>query len=456
MICIAGWEFFGEMDLDHIEFNSQNDIKQITKELRKNHQSLINRLQSIIYDYKFIKSLNLSHYPLIPNERCGTWYLPSNEYCTTTYFKSTDGHTNEWKFSYRRLNLHLIPIIKDNGGVVIIDSTRRGKPFPDALLKTIPIWCAVINCLVFGVELDQNCYLRFPDIIPKTEKTQIIQLIPLFVQEVKRLNLFKIELDKPLMPYWIYPNKTRVTLSGLAYHVVCLSASDTQLETIRTRNDNGEVTAWQYIQGSGDDHELWIPQEVCSGKFNPEMLWNSMDQITDSTGYINLTEEQLIFKLNSSLAPKADSCILFHQIKNTGIYFGSIYLDFNYDLDIDIENLIIFSKKKVENVPKTIKYFHYPLENNKKGSKNLRDIFPQLIPQLNTKILILCDDGKDLSVSVVIILLIQYFDLNLQPLDKPGRGNKDLVKQFLNLVNQYSSVNPSRNTLQSINSYLMR
>lgn len=30
--------------------------------------------------------------------------------------------------------------------LVIVDSTRRGKRFPDALSKTIPIWCAVLNC----------------------------------------------------------------------------------------------------------------------------------------------------------------------------------------------------------------------------------------------------------------------------------------------------------------------
>lgn len=32
---------------------------------------------------------------------------------------------------------------------IIVDSTRRGKRFPDALSKTIPIWCAVINRAAF-------------------------------------------------------------------------------------------------------------------------------------------------------------------------------------------------------------------------------------------------------------------------------------------------------------------
>lgn len=443
------------MVFDDIEFNAQNDIKQIAKELRKDNYSLINRLQSIIYDYKFIKSLNLSNFPLIPNERCGSWYLPSNEYPTSTYFKSTDGHTNEWKFSYRRLNLNLIPIIKENGGVVIVDSTRKGKPLPDALLKTIPIWCAVINCLAFGVDTDKDRYLCLPDVIPETEKAQIIRLIPLFVSEVKRLNLFQVDLGKPLVPYWIYPNKRKVALRRNAYHVVCLSASDTQLETIRVRNDNDEITTWQYIQGSADDHELWVTDEICNGKFNPKLLWRCMDQITDSTGYINLTEKQLINKLNELSTANTTSEVEICQIPSTNIHFGSINEDFDYNLEIDIENIVILSKHCVNNIPKRVKVFQFPLENNKKGSKGLREVFPSLIPQINTKTLILCDDGKDLSVSVVIILLIRNYNLKLEPLETTGKGNKDLVKQFLSLVNQITPVNPSRNTLQSINSFLM-
>lgn len=29
--------------------------------------------------------------------------------------------------------------------IILVDSTRSGKRLPDALSKTIPIWCAVIN-----------------------------------------------------------------------------------------------------------------------------------------------------------------------------------------------------------------------------------------------------------------------------------------------------------------------
>ena len=34
---------------------------------------------------------------------------------------------------------------KPNYSIILVDSTRSGKRIPDALSKTVPIWCAVIN-----------------------------------------------------------------------------------------------------------------------------------------------------------------------------------------------------------------------------------------------------------------------------------------------------------------------
>ena len=84
------------------------------------------------------------------------------------YFKSTDGHHGNWSFNLRRPNLHLLPVTTAHGGyehfqlvalpfffgepgallqyrIILVDSTRAGKRLPDALSKTVPIWCAVVN-----------------------------------------------------------------------------------------------------------------------------------------------------------------------------------------------------------------------------------------------------------------------------------------------------------------------
>lgn len=35
--------------------------------------------------------------------------------------------------------------MSSNCRIILVDSTRSGKRIPDALSKTVPIWCAVIN-----------------------------------------------------------------------------------------------------------------------------------------------------------------------------------------------------------------------------------------------------------------------------------------------------------------------
>ena len=88
------------------------------------------------------------------------------------YFKSTDGHHGNWSFNLRRPNIHLLSVAASHGGyvhhdtpllfpckkkkrklkfstscsrLILVDSTRAGKRLPDALSKTVPIWCAVVN-----------------------------------------------------------------------------------------------------------------------------------------------------------------------------------------------------------------------------------------------------------------------------------------------------------------------
>lgn len=67
--------------------------------------------------------------------------------------------------------------------VIIVDSTRRGKSFPDALSKTIPIWCAVVNravsCL-HGKAWNAECLdAAMPRAsVGPSEAKQIQQLLP--------------------------------------------------------------------------------------------------------------------------------------------------------------------------------------------------------------------------------------------------------------------------------------
>lgn len=92
----------------------------------------------------------------------------------------------EWAFSLRRLNLQLVDVVSQHGGCVIVDSTRRGKSMPDALSKTIPFWCCVINKIVFGAEMKGSEALNLftpPAAVSESENTQMERRVDGFVKQ---------------------------------------------------------------------------------------------------------------------------------------------------------------------------------------------------------------------------------------------------------------------------------
>ena len=68
---------------------------------------------------------------------------------------------------------------------IIVDSTRRGKRMPDALSKTVPIWCAVLNRLLFKDDWEmQN--LQTPQwAVGASEHAQIEERLDEFVKGAK-------------------------------------------------------------------------------------------------------------------------------------------------------------------------------------------------------------------------------------------------------------------------------
>jgi len=59
--------------------------------------------------------------------------------------------------------------------IILVDSTRRGKHLPDALAKTVPIWCAVMNRLLFPAPeyVDYHRIERVPELVPDSEHAQM-------------------------------------------------------------------------------------------------------------------------------------------------------------------------------------------------------------------------------------------------------------------------------------------
>jgi tRNA A64-2'-O-ribosylphosphate transferase len=96
---------------------ANHNFSRILGDLKRSNLSLTNRLKSIRHDADFANRVAEAYRrPLVANERCGSWYLEPSRKAASAYFKSTDGHTGQWQFSTRRLNLHLLPLIDENDG----------------------------------------------------------------------------------------------------------------------------------------------------------------------------------------------------------------------------------------------------------------------------------------------------------------------------------------------------
>lgn len=107
------------VSLSEIEFPSAAvSVSQLLTSLRRSALSITNRLRSIEADARFVSEV-AEHYgglPLIANERCGSWYINPTHKAGSVYFKSTDGHTGVWEFSFRRLNLQVLELARQRGG----------------------------------------------------------------------------------------------------------------------------------------------------------------------------------------------------------------------------------------------------------------------------------------------------------------------------------------------------
>ena len=303
--------------------------RELKKQLRRDR---IAHLRSIDLDSQFVRAVHRgSGSPVIfANLRCGIWYVPPDLSAGTCYFKSTDGHAGRWGFSLSRLNLQAALSAARHGCVMIVDSTRSGKRFPDALTKTVPIWCCVINRALSRAHAHEwprawQHALWLPQWIALSEAAQVERLIDGWVAELCSpalapvLEQLRRHVRRPLRPFWCCPEQdvydgaaewhrgrahgegvdSRPAVEGVAgaadgrewwqpvhaasvdgeapaeatdgpghYGVYCVCAS-----AVRSAATSREHHSWTYVQGAGDDEENW------SGGLRAEDWWRWRDSI---------------------------------------------------------------------------------------------------------------------------------------------------------------------------------
>ncbi|KAG2416079.1 hypothetical protein HFD88_007271 [Aspergillus terreus] len=450
------------VSLESLHFPSREQtISQTLSSLRRSALSISNRLRSIDTDAAFVRDV-AHHYqlPLVANERCGSWYIPPDAKSGSAYFKSTDGHTGQWDFSFRRLNLQILPLAREHGGCIIVDSTRRGKLMPDALSKTVPIWCAVINRALFPSDPAFHPVQFPPNFLGASEELQIERRIDGFVQSLKFLLTgdqdLKLDLDdlrqqlgRPIRVAWanrayFHPTDLR---KGAGYNLFVLCSASKRVH-------GAEMSEGGYIQGAGDDSEAW------AHGLTPPVFWPNKDLLF-RTPEEDLPE--LIAQLVETHRPHGADHQATRIAPTRNLYISQTDARVNdggrYDLVIDCNG----NPQAAQDDPRRL---HLGCASLKLGSRDLRKqldkvqtfVAAQLGADPSRSLLVTCESGKDLSAGAALAIVCLFYDENGNFSTAPIRPRMD--KQFIRqrlawIVSSKHDVNPSRSTLQSINAFLM-
>ncbi|KAG0174566.1 hypothetical protein DFQ28_005721 [Apophysomyces sp. BC1034] len=323
-------------------------------------------------------------------------------------------------------------IIAAHGGCIIVDSTRKGKRIPDALSKTIPIWCSTINRAIYKYRAAQNCsdadwdtdFHSLPSVVSHSERAQIEGRIDGFAQRLLDAGVNMQHLDqlakKPLRPIWFTPQSS-LWLNELPSYddspfwpVICLSASQAVESACEARH------GYLYVQGSADDQEAW-----CLG-LTHTLFWKHRNELLSN----GATEcEKAVRRIVRHVK---ESGQMEEEEQDTNVqkynYIGQTTLAVGsrssgkppscwdeFDIVVNCTLLEYEENKKYKD-----RYLQLAIPEGKKGQQALYDSIPTALNFVkkplaeNKRVLIHCAKGQDRSVGIALAILVKYYNLEGQ------------------------------------------
>ncbi|RPB16073.1 initiator tRNA phosphoribosyl transferase [Morchella conica CCBAS932] len=435
----------------------------LANSVRRSSRGLRNRLHSIARDAAFVERVRAAYgVPVVTNARAGDWYVDPARRQGGVYFKSTDGHVGEWMFSLRRLNLGLLGVLEGAGGrgAIIVDSTRRGKRFPDSLSKTIPIWIAVMNKIV--IPSQPSPFLQNPQAVPDSEASSINKKLQGFVDDFLALGLdltpIKRVITKPLRPIWITPDSPLPETPPVFEEFIPL------LLVTASQMVKGGGIEGEYIQGAGDDHEGWALE---SG-LTPALFWahhKALLAARNDDGLLELTHA--IVSSTTSIAGGGSSLVK----PTSDIYIGAVGAEGtdSYDIIINCTPTPI-TAAAAPNTAGKCQVVPFPIPEGKKGTKFLRSELPGVMAavekcvaqaQEGKKILVVCASGNEVAPAVALVVLCLYYDdegrfRGLLTVEERAGVDKAYIRRRLAWISASRvEANPARAALNAVNSFLM-
>ncbi|KAJ7072815.1 initiator tRNA phosphoribosyl transferase [Mycena amicta] len=441
------------------------------KQLRRESLDIYNRLHSIQHDVAFVNAVHEAYpgVPILPNLRCGAWYtdpiITASGDVEGAYFKSTDGHYNAWKFSLRRPNLHLLPIALQDGGkgLILVDSTRAGKRLPDALSKTVPIWCAVVNRAVLirrsaSPDIVWDTSLHTPLSIPPQEAAQISSHIEGWAQALASSSYALPDLPRPLRPVWVTPARSILPQPPEGcIPIICVSASAAEGEESAGRRMHG----FSYVQGAGDDHELW------GMGLTPELFWQHRTTLLNAERADLPELVERVVSEKTRAAPNRHRGVTPIQRVGSRLLIGATGELIEYE--DGIAYVLVGGHQPSEDEQQSLPLvLHLTLtSNNKKSQSNstLSHLLPRSTAfassqlRAGRRVCFVCDDGKDISVGLALAVLGEMADDEGRILDGenvPRAITKQALRTRLEwIIASRPEANPSRATLKRVNEFFM-
>ncbi|ORY69292.1 tRNA A64-2'-O-ribosylphosphate transferase [Leucosporidium creatinivorum] len=464
----------------------QSDRSAIRSQLRDTY----NRLHSIFEDSQFVDEQVAAAYPDFPvvaNQRAGSWYVKPRGETAHAYFKSTDGHAGQHNFNLRRANLGLLPLIKEKGGLVLVDSTRRGKRFPDALSKTVPLWCAVLNSARMKLLppspdnssasledwLHNGTLKTLPTAVGRSEHSQMEVRVEEWAQALasSAYDLSALRaLDRPLRPIFVSPASVLSHNPASSFTafipIVCTSASKLATETDGMERARG----FTYVQGSGDDHEAW------SKGLNAKAFWeNSSKILSASRENIDAVIAELLDSSPPSLARLSlSSSTTATPIRNTRITLEFATTSRPSPFPKTSHVVIEAAKGPISPAAPPADPESTVILAARTGKAGYHPFFNALDPivEFATKKLRAGEtvgvevaqseaqsEANDLGAAFVLVLLVLIFDNEGQLKSEEASAelvSKDLIRSRLQwILEVFPTFNPSRAVLNRTNEYLM-
>ena len=500
------------------ELLNNNKLHKLQRHVKQEKNSTRDHLKSIMMDSKFIYTLNnmLPQFKIIGNLRNGVWYIPESLKDGECYFKSTVGHDNIWNFSLTRMNLNLYQIAYEkNQGCIVVDGTRRGKNFPDSLSATVPIWCCILNYLSgstktvefdgppwFGSSMINQIEYRLQQLI----KELPVQIKEYIVQKCKVCNPNKL----PLRPIWVHRHsidgcfdfrgKYADTLLDSEYEnegenqgrrgereyvpLVLYSAS-----SVITEAQHAEQYSWSYIQGAGDDEEVWAKG------LTPHSFWQHHTTILASEDPFKVDEtvKDIVNNQKKQIEKEVEnSNYILTPIGNSGLYVGDRLQHSNFNHLLDQGMSLIFvnnsncvqdhhpstpstSSPSIDLHPSTYHSSHQlDVYLGSTLERPHRTVWSQVLTRCVTfaskhravgkRVGILCEDGKRACVTIAMVLLLSNpslfpfglsFGLEMDSDTKNVIQKKDVKETLLRLQAVHPTATLPRSLMKIINDFFM-